>query len=614
MAKKKGVVSPDMKSAAVAALRDIALSNSELAAIKENMPAWKAAESARITNAGLGQAIGFGGFNPFGFGSSLAGSPNTINNATTIFENLRWYLVSNYRQVLSQAFVEIGLIQRICLVPVQDGLRGGVEIKSKQLAESDLQDLQDSMDRDNDLNTAGEAEGWNRLFGGAGIIILTDQDPSEPFYIEDMKPGDKLDFRAVDMWELFWDRQNDQGFDPSIQTSNFTHYNYYEVKLHKSRVMRLKGLTPPSFIRPRLRGWGFSVVETLVRSINQYLKATNLGFEVLDEFKLDVYRIKNLNASLMSAEGSQQIFQRVQMGNWQKNYQNALVMDVEDEYDHKQLSFAGLAETMEGIRMQVASDMRMPMTRLFGQSAAGFNSGEDDLEVYNSMVEAEVRNKLKYPILRMIEIRCQQRHGFVPTDLSITFQPLRVMSAIDQEKVKDSKFNRAIGALTAAGISVEEFRQSCNRGEIFDITLGDSTADLGTEETDDDASDEGRDPTKTTDIDDPGANRVDTQHPRAIDAGGVVKGGPNVKKGITSPDDESKGRARPKNSAEFDRVSYEADGGDAWMDRRRLPFFEHPKDGSLWRRAEEASRKSFGGDVKQEFCIWFYLKQGGKFH
>ena len=50
----------------------------------------------------------------------------------------------------------------------------------------------------------------------------------------------------------------------------------------------MKGLTAPSFLRPRLRGWGFSVVEKLVRSINQYIKATDLGFEVLDEFKLDV--------------------------------------------------------------------------------------------------------------------------------------------------------------------------------------------------------------------------------------------------------------------------------------------------------------------------------------
>src|SRR5580698_1305599 len=208
------------------------------------------------------------------------------------------------------------------------------------------------------------------------------------------------------MWELFWDKQNTEGYDPAIQTEDFEYYNYYGEQIHKSRVMRLKGFTSPSFIRPRLRGWGFSVVEVLVGSLNQYLKATDLSFQVLDEFKIDVFKIKNLVNTLMSPMGQQKVNQRVQMANYQKNYQNALVMDSEDDWDHKQLSFAGLAETMAGIRMQVAADMRMPITKLFGTSAsAGIgNTDQNDMENYNSMVESQVRNKSKYDVLRICEI------------------------------------------------------------------------------------------------------------------------------------------------------------------------------------------------------------------
>ena len=100
---------------------------------------------------------------------------------------------------------------------------------------------------------------------------MTDQDPEEPLDLEAIGPDTPLEFRAVDMWELFWDKQNTEGYDPEIQTQDFEFYDYYAMKVHKSRVMRLKGLTAPSFIRPRLRGWGFSVVEVLVRSMNQYL-------------------------------------------------------------------------------------------------------------------------------------------------------------------------------------------------------------------------------------------------------------------------------------------------------------------------------------------------------
>jgi phage-related protein (TIGR01555 family) len=595
VAKRPKIIAPSQQ--AIAALREIALGTKETQDFKNAVADRNVDIAARHANGGLSSAIGFPGINQFGFPSGLYGSPNQVENATTIFDNLRYYLISNFRQILSQAYVEFGLVQRICAVPVQDGLRGGIEIKSKQLGESNLQELQDGMERDDDLNIAGEAETWNRLFGGAGIIIMTDEDPSTPFYIEDMKEGAKLEFRAVDMWELFWDRQNSQGYDPSTQTQNFTHYQYYDVKLHKSRVMRLKGLTAPSFIRPRLRGWGFSVVETLVRSINQYLKATSLGFEVLDEFKVDIYRIKNLNSSLISSEGTQQIMQRVQLGNWQKNFQHALVMDVEDEYDHKQLSFAGLAEAMEGIRMQVACDMRM-----FGQSAAGFNSGEDDLEVYNSMVESEVRNKLKYNILRICEIKCQQHFGFVPDDLAINFLPLRVLTAEQEQNVKTQKFTRLQQAAATNLITPEEFRLACNRAELFDITLDEDVSgdDLGVETDEDDVEETGHESSRSKDIDDPGSNRVDSQKPKAMDEYGIAKGGGSPQAG------------KSKNSAEFDRASYEAEGGDAWFVTERMEFYTVPADKALWSRAQEASRASYGGGINKKFVIWWYQKQGGK--
>ncbi len=454
---------------------------------------------------GLGNALGFGDSNIFG--------PNAggvqLSQVDTLFKNQRWYLVSNMRQILSELYIESGLIQVICRVPVDDGLRGGVEIKSKQLSEEQIEELLISVDRDDDLNVVADALTWNRLYGGAGIIIMTDQDPSTPLDLEAIGEDSPLEFRAVDMWELFWDKQNTEGYDPEIQQEEFEHYNYYAKKIHKSRVMRMKGLTPPSFLRPRLRGWGFSVVEHLVRSVNQYLKATNLTFEVLDEFKLDVFKLKNLTNTLMSPQGDADVAKRVRIANAQKNYQNAIVLDSEDDFDHKQLSFAGLAEVMKGIREQIASDMRMPMTKIFGISAAGFNSGEDDIEVYNSMVESQVRNKCKYDILRLLEIKCQKKFGMIPDDLSITFKPLRVMSAEQQENVKSKKFDRALAAKTAGEMTTKEFREVCNKDELFSVKLDTSMDSIN--ETDADVASESGEP-KT---DDPGANKIETRAPKA---------------------------------------------------------------------------------------------------
>lgn len=575
------------------------------------------AKVAAVQNETIQNGPGLGGgINPGGFPANQ-GSPftETVSTVNDTFINLRWYLISNFRQFLSEMYVEIGLVQTIVDTPVDDALRGGVELKSKQLDENQLEELTNSLDRDDDINTAGMAAKWNRLFGGAGILVLTDQDPQEPLDLANIGPDTPLEFRAVDMWELFWDKQNTEGYDPATQSEDFEYYNYYGEEVHKSRVMKLKGLTAPSFIRPRLRGWGFSVAETLVRSINQYLRATNVAYEVLNEFKLDIYKIKNLVNTLLSPTGAQQIQQRVAVANRTKNYQNAIVMDSEDDYVQKQLSFAGLAETLGQIRMQVASDMRMPMTKLFGISAAGFNSGEDDIEVYNSMVESQVRNKIKYQILRICEIKCQKMFGFVPDDMSLTFKPLRMLSSEQEENVKTLKFNRLIQAKSAGELSTQEFRDACNRGKLFDVTLDTAEDDIGGGYMDDGVEEGLNKPDKPQDIDNPGADRLDTRKSRATEVGGagkepVQKDSPPPRSS-DEPDDIAKTKKKV-NSAAYDRRDYETDGGDGWIADPRMVFYDEPKDKGLWEQIRGVSMEAFGS-LNKKFQIWLYLKRGGQF-
>lgn len=576
---------------------------------------------------GLASALGFSDFAGAGFPFNQ-GVPGTaqLSNVNTIFANLRWYLISNFRQVLSEVYVELGLVQTIVDVPVDDALRGGVEIKSKKLDEDEIKELMISIDRDDDLNVAGQAAKWNRLFGGSGVLIMTDQDPKEPLDIAAIQNDSPLIFRPVDMWELYWDLQNTEGYDPTQQLDNFEYYSYYSEQVHKSRVMVMKGLTAPSFIRPRLRGWGYSEVEKLVRSLNQYLKNTDVSFEVLDEFKLDVYKFKNLTDTLLSPNGDQKVKQRVQLANWNKNYQNAIVLDSEDEFDHKQLSFAGLAEVMQGIRMQVASDMRMPLTKLFGISAAGFNSGEDDIEVYNAMVESTVRNKIKYVILRMIEIKCQKLFGYIPDDLEISFKPLRILSAKEEEDVKTQKFTRVLQAKQGGEITTLEFRDACNKDNLLPITL-DTTADsLNPDDPNIAALVEGGNPEENgPDQNDPGSDRVDSETPQ-IKSGKTSKTQAPEPKAPKEPKVantlkpftplqmlERSQALKFKNSPAFDRASYAADGGDEWIDPRKQYFYEKPNvDEGLWARAKQASQEAFGKE-KWQFVLWWYKKQGGKF-
>lgn len=377
------------------------------------------------------------------------------------------------RQLLSEIYAELGLVKTIVDIPVEDGFRGGIEIESSQLDEEQIKELNTYMEEEGDLQVCAQSLKWTRLFGGGAVIVISGQDPASELDFDSIDENTALDFRAIDMWELYYAKQNTGDYAATIDSkeNNVEFYDYYGMKVHKSRVFITKGVELPSLIRPKLRGWGASVVETLVRSINQYIKATDLTFEVLDEFKLDIFKIKGLTTALHTKEGHEAIRKRVSLANSQKNYQNALTMDGEDDYVQKQLSFSGLGEVQTGIRMQVASDMRMPLTKLFGISAAGFSSGEDDIENYNASIESDVRVKAKPVIYNTLKIRCMQLFGFIPDDLSFEWKPLRILSTVQEEEVKTSSFGRVLLARQAGEISRLEFREMVNRDKLLPMRL-----------------------------------------------------------------------------------------------------------------------------------------------
>lgn len=435
----------------------------------------KAARVLNSTNSGVNANFGW---NPFGSPqSSNFHGQAMLSNVDTFQKNLRYYFISNFRQVVSQSYVEYGLIRTIVDVPVDDGYRGGVTFKTDQLDETDLKKMVKFMRAKRDLKIASEGQKWGRLFGGGAILCLVDdQDPEEPLEIEKINKNSNVEFRAVDLWELSPNAMATQVGSPGAEGLGYDYFMYYGEKIHKSRLKKIMGLAVPSFDRPRLRGWGASVLETLIRSINQYLKGTDLAFEVLDEFKLDVYMIKGWLSALSTVEGEAIATRRIHYANGRKNFQNATILDSEDEFQQRQLSFAGLGEVMQGIRLQVASDLRMPLTKVFGISAAGFSTGQEDLENYNMMVEGTIREDSEDIVNWMATIRCQELFGNVPDDLEGEFKPLRVLGGVDEQSIKTAKATILDQARTRGDITLKEYREGINASKAMDIQLDTSDA------------------------------------------------------------------------------------------------------------------------------------------
>lgn len=429
---------------------------------------------------GLADQLNAGGFMFPGYGGPQ------VSSVDTLWDNNRWYLITNFRQLISQLYAEHGIVQTLIDQPVDDAFRAGFEIKSSQLDADDIEQIVqylenpqgDDQESTSPLHNIMQAIKWGRLYGGGELLILTNQNPSSTLRIDAIDNNDPLEFRSGDLWELFFTEQNTTAsaqVGMNLGANLGDHYDYYGTKLHKSHVMRVVGKEAPSFLRPRLRGWGMSELERLVRSMNQYLKNQDLIFQLLDEAKVDVFGIKGFNNALLSPEGTNGVARRIQLANRHKSFNSALVMDSQDTYDQKQITFTGLAEVLLQIRQGLAADLKMPMTKLFGISAAGFNSGEDDIENYNSMIEGEIRHKNKWIVVKACKIVCQKLFGFYPEDLTIIFNPLRMLSAKEEEEVKDSQYARVSGAYTLGLASPKEAKEAMNKDSLLGVEVDETT-------------------------------------------------------------------------------------------------------------------------------------------
>jgi len=409
----------------------------------------------------------------------VMGSTTLTSFNPMIQNNIMAPLSINYT-LLSYFYKTHGIIQTAIDTPVLDALRGGVEIKSDEgnLDEDNVKEIHDFIEDQDIVGVWTDAGIWQRLYGGGAIVINTGEDPATPLDLS--RPIRHLELYAASRWEL----QSPSRLTSQTDTKDVIegklnpyeqyasrmteHYVFYGHKLHSSRVLTLVGKSAPFLIRWQLQGWGMSEVERMVEDFNIFIRTRNVLYDILNEAKVDVYRLKGMRDMLTSAEGTQIVQQRIQAVNSLKNFNNALILDQEDEYETKQLTFSGLAEVMRENRIGIASAMRMPITKLFGISATGFNSGEDDIENYNAMVESEVRQRMRRVIRKTLDLVCLFKWGQT-FDFHWDFKPLRVMSTMDEEEVKMKRHQRIMDMYDRSLMNSEEVGLAESRENLISI-------------------------------------------------------------------------------------------------------------------------------------------------
>jgi uncharacterized protein len=379
------------------------------------------------------------------YNNSLSSMVDAIGKGTggsqlSSYSTLAW--ANNYslmtlnHMMLSYLYTGNGLFQTAIQVPVQDAISKGIIIKSGEMDQDDIDLVYREFEALDLWTTILNYFTWVRLYGGGAVIINTAGDPSKP--LRDSELLGDVEFYDVDRWQLTLQQNSLWGLSSLADEPESELYYLNGQPIHRSRVLKTSGKKAPARLRPVLAGWGMSEGERMIRDLNMHVKTQEVLFEILDEAKTDIYRIAGFAQKLATQQGTDAITRRVQLANELKNYLSALVMDKDDEFDQKQMNFAGLAEVSNENRINIAASLRIPMVKLFGLSPSGFSTGDADLENYNQMVESEIRSKLNYPVRRMIEIIMLRLFNRVP-EFTFEWPPLKPMTEKEMVDIETAK-------------------------------------------------------------------------------------------------------------------------------------------------------------------------------
>jgi phage-related protein (TIGR01555 family) len=345
---------------------------------------------------------------------------------------------------LMYSYTTYGIVQRAIDVPVYDAFRGGVEIESvgNEMDAQDIEDVSEALESWGILEAFRDGNIWARTFGGGALIFNQDgEDYRTP--LDMSRIGDApVEIYDASRWEL--------GSESRIPVSGY--YDFYGLQVHASRVMTLCGKRAPFLIRDQLAGWGLSEIQRMSEDFNGYMRTKNAKFELMLEAKVDVFNIDGYKNQLASPMASQLTKRRIALINQFKSYNNALVMDKNDTYTQKQISFAGIAEMAKENRMDIAEAMQMPQSKIWGIAASGFADGEGDLESYNANVESNIREPNRPRLRRVLDmvIRAVKGGEF---KFKFKYRPMRVLSSLDEESIKKSETDRILANLAAGLLS-----------------------------------------------------------------------------------------------------------------------------------------------------------------
>lgn len=333
---------------------------------------------------------------------------------------------------LDAAYQSNWIARAIVDIPAGDMTREWRTIKS-----DNSEEIQQEEKRIGLQLASAEALSWARLFGGAGILMLTNQDLGKPLDIKKIKKGDLERLLVLDRWEMSPQTMN----TGNVLAPNYLMPEFYTIQggsqsIHWTHFARFNGAKLPRRQMAQTQGWGDSELRKCMEDLRDTVSAKGGIAELMQEASVDVITREGLSDELASDQ-DEAIEERYALFSKMKSIVNLALLDGSETYDRKTLNLSGVAPALEVLMVWLSGCAGIPATKLFGTSAKGLNAtGEGDKKVYYDKIRGDQTTQLAPPIDYLDQVMVRSALGDFPDGFDYIWNPLEQPNQVESAQAQ----------------------------------------------------------------------------------------------------------------------------------------------------------------------------------
>ncbi|WP_264041299.1 DUF1073 domain-containing protein [Pectobacterium carotovorum] len=322
---------------------------------------------------------------------------------------------------LEAAYIDNWIARDIIDIPVDDSTR-----EWREFASDDATAIREAEKLYNVQSVTQDAFKWAGLYGGAGVLMITDQPFNRPLRVKKIKQGSLKRLLVLDRMFI-----NGQAFNVTNPLAeNYMLPDYFVVnggsqQIHYSHFVKAPGAPLPMRLRMINGGWDDSRLRRCLEDVKDAVSAKGGVAALIQEANIDVINRENLANDLAAGDMDDVIAQRYNIFGMMKSLYRLALLDKNEEFDRKQISFGGLGEILSVLMEWTAGAAGIPMTRLFGVQAKGLgDSGQGDMNNYYNTIRGGQESKYRPFLKRIDEVLIRSTLGTMPDGLDFEFAPL----------------------------------------------------------------------------------------------------------------------------------------------------------------------------------------------